>query len=124
MSDHNVIFVYNADTGWFNLMADIGHKIFSPKTYPCSLCGLTHGVLKVRKEWDDFVKEPPAAFVFWHRDEFHDAMPELAAATELPVVLLQRGDALSVMLSKKQLDDMTTIAELRAAIIEGLDAGA
>lgn len=120
MSDSTVIFVYNADTGWFNLMADIGHKIFSPKTYPCSLCDLTHGVLKVRKEWNDFVEEPPASFIFWHRDEFKALMPDLSADTPLPVVLVQKNNTTSVLLSKEQLDHMETIAQLKVAILAGL----
>lgn len=37
------IFVCNADSGLFNTMADIGHKIFSAETHACSLCALVHG---------------------------------------------------------------------------------
>ena len=44
----SLLFVYNADSGFFNTLADIGHKLFSPATYPCQLCAITHGVLAER----------------------------------------------------------------------------
>ena len=36
-------FVYNADGDVFSLVGDFAHKIFSPKTYNCNLCAITHG---------------------------------------------------------------------------------
>ena len=35
-----LVFVYNADSGVFNALADAAHKIFSPRTYACNLCAL------------------------------------------------------------------------------------
>jgi hypothetical protein len=37
----SLVFVYNADSGVFNTLSDIAHKIFSPETYACNLCALT-----------------------------------------------------------------------------------
>ncbi|MBU0498608.1 MAG: hypothetical protein KJ558_05035 [Gammaproteobacteria bacterium] len=51
-----LLFVYNADSGLFNTLADIGHKIFSPGTYQCDLCALTHGYFQERIEWRAFVE--------------------------------------------------------------------
>ena len=31
--EYTLLFVYNADSGLFNTMADIGHKLLSPETY-------------------------------------------------------------------------------------------
>ena len=45
-----LIFIYNADSGLFNTVTDIAHKIFSPETYSCNLCALTHDYFTVRDE--------------------------------------------------------------------------
>ena len=58
-SENRLLFVYNADSGLFNTMADIGHKIFSPQTYSCLLCALTHGYFRERDEWRRFVDDNP-----------------------------------------------------------------
>jgi hypothetical protein len=49
------LFVYNADSGLFNLMSDIAHKVFAPATYPCNLCAFTHSPLGMRREWKSFL---------------------------------------------------------------------
>ncbi len=82
-----LIFVYNADSGLFNTLADMGHKIFSPSTYECRLCALTHGYFSMRKEWAEWLAGLDADLDFLHRDEFIATYPGLAAP--LPAVFLQ-----------------------------------
>lgn len=85
MSRHStILFVYNADTGLFNLMADIGHKIFSPQTYSCDLCALTHGYFSERSQWRAFIEQLDCECDFLHRDEFVARYPE--EKTPLPAV--------------------------------------
>jgi len=36
-----LLFVYNADTGRFNRLADAAHKVLSPQAYQCVLCKVT-----------------------------------------------------------------------------------
>jgi hypothetical protein len=38
-----LLFVYNADSGLFNSIAEAAHKIVSPQTYRCDLCRITYG---------------------------------------------------------------------------------
>lgn len=52
-----LVFVYNADSGLFNTVTDIAHKIISPSTYSCQLCTLTHSYFSVKKDWTDFLAE-------------------------------------------------------------------
>lgn len=85
-----LMFVYNADSGLFNTMADIGHKIFSPETYECALCALTHGYFKERGEWREFVEGLGMDCQFLHRDEFVQRYPEISA--RLPAIFIL-GDA-------------------------------
>jgi hypothetical protein len=87
-----LIFVYNANSGRWNGYIDILHKIFSPKTYPCSLCATTHGIFKIREEWAQFIKNPPVPMRFLHKNE------------ELPAVFLAEGKDLSVWISCSELN--------------------
>lgn len=83
-----LLFVYNADSGLFNVMADIGHKLFSPSTYECALCALTHGYFSERSAWRAFVESLACDCEFLHRDQFRDRYPDHAA--DLPAVFVVR----------------------------------
>jgi hypothetical protein len=110
-------FVYNADGGRWNGYLDMAHKIFSPATYPCSLCDLTYGIFSIRPEWDDFVRQSPVPFEFLHRDEFHAAHPEWRAEA-LPVVLTWADDHhAEVFLSESELAQFDSVAALKTAIV-------
>ena len=80
----SLLFVYNADSGFFNTLADIGHKLFSPATYPCQLCAITHGVLAERGAWRDFVAALDLPSEFLHRDQFLERFP--GNGTPLPAI--------------------------------------
>lgn len=71
-----LLFVYNADGGLLAGLQDIFHKILSPATYPCSLCGVTYGAAGMRPEWRQFVRALPLPVEFLHRDEFARAYPQ------------------------------------------------
>lgn len=64
-----LVFVYNADSGLFNALTDMAHKMFSPETYECNLCAITYGNFTMRKEWKEFIKNLNANIEFLHRDE-------------------------------------------------------
>ena len=92
MKQAALLFVYNADSGLFNLLADIGHKIFSPDTYACELCMLTHGYFSENKAWRHFIDALDCDCRFMHRDEFATA-PGVSGRRSLPDVLpRRRGD--------------------------------
>ncbi|HFD32570.1 MAG TPA: hypothetical protein ENJ28_07715 [Gammaproteobacteria bacterium] len=65
----SLLFVYNADSGIFNTLSDIAHKVFSPDTYACNLCAITHSHFSMRKPWSDFLKTLNIELEFLHRDE-------------------------------------------------------
>jgi hypothetical protein len=118
----NLTFVYNADAGWFNMVSDIAHKIFSPATYPCSLCDLTYGILHIRPEWDEFVKNSPVPFIFLHKDEFVAQYPALQTLT-LPVVLKIQPDVEpEIVITAPELDAMDSIATLKSLVLSRLGA--
>lgn len=116
--DETLIFVYKADSGLLNTLADISHKLFSPQTYECRLCDLTHGVFQMHRPWREFVQGLPLACEFLHRDEFYRRYP--ADRQDLPVVLMAGPGGLKTLLSAKELQDMDSLAQLQARILEKL----
>lgn len=109
-----LMFVYNADSGLFNTMADIGHKIFSPETYECALCALTHGYFKERGEWREFVEGLGAECQFLHRDEFVKRYPQVSQ--DLPAVFVLREDGPVCCADADAIMSCEDLAALKALI--------
>ncbi len=107
-----LIFVYNADSGLWNGALDVMHKVFSPKTYSCNLCGITYGALSVKKEWAEFIEKLPLETDFLHRDEFQKQFDNKA---ELPAVFLTENDAIEPFISAQEMNQMD-LKELKKAI--------
>ena len=61
-------------------MLDSGHKILSPSTYNCSLCKMTHGILKEKQIWTQFRNESHLDMMFYHKDEFEKEYAKLFSA--------------------------------------------
>ena len=114
-----LVFVYNADRGFFNMMADISHKVLSPSTYPCNLCALTHGAFSMRKEWRDFLAKIKPPFTFLHRDEFRK---EFKLEDELPAIYIQdlRTEELRPFIDATTLKTLTGLEDLKHMISDKL----
>ena len=110
-----LMFVYNADSGFFNALADIGHKLFSPETYACRLCAITYGLMTEKAEWREFVSSTGAECVFLHRDELNRHEPGLASA--LPAVFRMTDQGPRVCLDAATLNACSSMADLKALIL-------
>ena len=88
-----LVFVYNANSGVFNALADLVHKTVSPSTYPCKLCDITYGVTGMRRAWVSFIKQADFKSVFTYRDLLPTQYPQMQVS-ELPAVFLL-GDSTS-----------------------------
>ncbi len=110
-----LVFVYNADSGLFNTMADIGHKIFSPETYACSLCNLTHGYFSEREDWRAFIEGLDIDCRFLHRDEFRRQYPE-QGDTRLPAVFVLHDGQLSCCAPAGDITGCSDLGALQALI--------
>lgn len=120
MDKHSgLVFVYNADRGFFNLMADISHKMLSPTTYPCNLCALTHGAFSMRKEWREFLAKIKPPLTFMHRDEFRK---EFKLEDDLPAIYIQdlRTEELRPFIVAATLKTLTGLEDLKQMISEKL----
>lgn len=111
-----LLFVYNADSGFLNGAVDMFHKILSPKTYPCSLCGITYGNTSMRAEWKAYIQSLPAKTRFLHRDEFLTEFPHLREYS-LPAVFKESNKEWQLFLSKTELDslDLPSLIEIITA---------
>ena len=114
-----LVFVYNADRGFFNMMADISHKVLSPSTYPCNLCALTHGAFSMRKEWRDFLAKIKPPLTFLHRDEFRK---EFKLEDDLPAIYIKdlRTDNLRPFIDAPTLKAITGLEDLKQMINDKL----
>lgn len=114
-----LVFVYNADSGLFNTLTDIAHKLLSPSTYECNLCNLTHGYFAAREEWTTFLDDLDADIEFLHRDEYMDRYPD--SEVEFPAIFVNAYDELIPWVDKKVINEMSSADALmemiRAAIL-------
>lgn len=111
-----LLIVYNADEGLFAALGDAVHKAVSPQTYPCSLCAVSYGAVRMRPEWRAYLRTLPYATRFHHRPDFRRAYPALAEMP-LPAILLDGGGSQRVLLDAAALNATRSID----ALVEALD---
>ncbi|MBI5042230.1 MAG: hypothetical protein HZB57_13805 [Gammaproteobacteria bacterium] len=113
-----LLFVYNADSGLFNTVTDIAHKILSPQTYSCNLCALTHGHFKVREDWVRFLETLDADSEFLHRDEFHAhyGLADIA----LPAIFRKTPEGLQSCIEADTLRNCASLDELKSLLVSRL----
>ena len=107
-----LIFVYNADSGLANTVKDIGQKLFSPQTYGCLLCSLTHGTFRENPKWKSFRESAGTEMLFLHRDEFEQ---QYGKKLDYPVIQ-KEGASLDVVISKEEMADFATLDNLIDAV--------
>jgi hypothetical protein len=115
-----LVFVYNADSGVFNALADAAHKIFSPRTYACNLCALTHTAFGMRPEWREFLEGLGRPLEFLHADELKSRYGLEGAA--LPAVFERDGGALRVLAGAEEINACGTLEELKRLILDAKDS--
>lgn len=110
-----LLFVYNADSGIFNTLSDIAHKVFSPDTYECNLCAITHSHFSMRKPWANFLKTLNIELDFLHRDELQQQYGKQNAA--LPAIFFKDEDNnLKVAVTSEVINQCDTMEQLQNAI--------
>ncbi|HEY3309553.1 MAG TPA: hypothetical protein VGJ93_13955 [Desulfuromonadaceae bacterium] len=109
-----LVFVYNADSGLFNTLTDIAHKLFSPQTYECNLCAITYGNFGIRTEWKDFLETLDCDLEFLHRDEL--ARQYEVTEIALPAVFRKEAGRLVPWVTAKEINACASIEELKELI--------
>jgi hypothetical protein len=116
-----LVFVYNANSGVFNTLTDAAHKIFSPQTYACNLCALTHGAVRMRGEWKQFLERLGRPLEFLHADEL--ATRYNLGDVPLPAIFTKDGGELKVLAGADSINTCRTLDDLQQLILERLTAG-
>ncbi len=106
-----LLFVYNADSGLFNTLTDIAHKLLSPQTYQCQLCAITHSAFTERTEWRNFIDGLGVACEFLHRDEFLRQYP--LDKTPLPAIFQEENGELTLRIDREQINTANSVDELK-----------
>jgi hypothetical protein len=110
-----LVFVYNADSGLFNALSDAAHKIFSPQTYRCNLCALTHTALGMRREWKQFLDGLDVPSEFLHADELRARYGVAGAA--LPAIFKRAGGGVEVLVDAESINACQTLGDLKRLIL-------
>jgi hypothetical protein len=120
-AEGTLLFVYNADSGLFNTVTDIAHKIFSPDTYQCDLCALTHGYFTVREAWQGFIESLGVPCEFLHRDQL-GAIAGIDA-TQLPAVYRRSEGVWQLCLGAAEIAACDDLEALQERIRQGCAGG-
>jgi hypothetical protein len=115
-----IVFVYNADSGVFNLVSDIAHKIFSPQTYACNLCAITHSNLGMRREWKEYLESLKNPLEFLHADELKDKYR--LENVKLPAIFIEEGGVLMPLVEADRINQSKSIQDLKDLIDRRLNA--
>ncbi|MBV9957123.1 MAG: hypothetical protein JO360_01825 [Acidobacteria bacterium] len=115
-SDAALVFVYNADSGLFNAVADLAHKTFSPQTYQCNLCALTYSAFGMRASWKRFLETLNRPLEFLHADELQERYGISGVA--LPAVFRRAGERPELLLDADAINACRTMEDLQRLIRE------
>ncbi len=108
-----LIFVYNADSGIYNKIIDGAHKVFSPSTYECNLCGITYGRFTENTVWKKFRKENAMKMQFLHKDEFQGQYAsKIGNCPTFPVILMETEGDLEILINTAELDGLQSAEDL------------
>jgi hypothetical protein len=116
LSPERLVIVYNAKAGMSAGIKDSLHKLLSPDTYPCSLCALTHGALRIDPVWKDFLARVPFDIRVYHRPDFRARYPDVTL--DLPLVAREEGQALTVLIDRSELASISDVGTLIACVRE------
>lgn len=106
----SIVFVYNADSGFFNTVTDTAHKMLSPNTYECNLCAITYSAFSVKKEWKEYLISLDIPIEFLHRNELKEKYG--IADVALPAVFIKSGKTLEVALNSHAINTCKNISDL------------
>ena len=109
IDDKELIFIYNAKSGFINELVDFAHKIISPETYDCNLCAITYGAFRMKKRWADDIQSLPINSVFTHQDKLYE---NKLKNVKLPSVFLRNGTELKELISSSEINKLNELQQL------------
>ena len=109
ITNKELIFIYNAKSGFINELVDFAHKIISPETYDCNLCTITYGTFKMKISWANYIQELPVKSVFTYKDKLVDRKLK---KIKLPAVFIRDGEKLNELISAYEINNINDLEDL------------
>jgi len=109
-----IIFVYNADSGYFNKLTDSAHKLLSPSTYSCNLCSISHSSFGMKKEWKEFLHSIKYQLEFLHRNELSKKYN--ITKIKLPAILIKENNSIRILIKAPYINSCKNIDDLKELI--------
>jgi len=122
-NSRELILVYNADSGFFNIIKDGLHKIVLPSTYQCNLCALTYSTVRMKDKWKTFIDKLKIPSEFLHRDEFLRMLkthPHNIEDAKFPSIFLRKGEKISLFIPHDEINKCKTLKDLMSLITKKL----
>lgn len=116
--EQQLIFIYNAKSGFMHGVMDLIHKSASPKTYPCKLCQMTYSGAAINKVWKNYITKLNIPSIFLHKNEFEQYYPSVKI--KYPAVLWKRDKSLKVLLSAEDFGELKDLSDLISKLNERL----
>ncbi|WP_406656076.1 hypothetical protein V7O62_09505 [Methanolobus sp. ZRKC2] len=121
MGKKKIVFVYNADSGIFSSIGDYVHKVVSPSTYGCNLCGLTYGNTGMMKQsWKSFVSGLKFPVEFLHKDEFSKKYD--LEDVSFPCAFIESEGELELLINSDEMNALSNLDELKSLVSEKVAA--
>ena len=109
-----LIFVYNADSGFFNTLTDTAHKLLSSNTYSCNLCSISHSSFGMKKEWKEFLHSIKYQLEFLHRNELSKKYN--ITKINLPAILIKENNSIRILIKAPYINSCKNIDDLKELI--------
>lgn len=115
----SLLFVYNQDSSMLQAIKDYTASTFAaPRTDDCTLSAITHSPVGMKKEWKRYLRDLKIPSRFLNRNEFFTEFGYFQ--TTFPVVLLQKGKELAVLICSEELDRCGTLNDVITLIEQHL----
>jgi len=108
-----LLFVYNAKSGFKDSIFNFAHKTINSSSYPCNLCSLTHSNFGQKKSWINFVNKSILKFTFHHIDDFEKTHQKKHL---YPVILKKEENKISLVFSSQEINKFKSTQELISAL--------
>ena len=91
----------------------MAHKIFSPKTYECQLCKISHGWFGMHEQWRLGIEKLQLEPEYYHRDQLSARVTKKFNNLAFPCVLLQDDqNEINLLIDKPEITNCKDITQL------------
>ncbi len=107
-----LIFIYNAKSGVFNAFLDWSHKMFSPNTYECNLCGITYNSFGKISKWKSFLDSKNIKKTFYYTDHI-GTLDFMTEDIKPPCIFIKNNNnTIKLIINSNELNKLISADEL------------